>query len=452
MIDLTERQSKFYIKKTKDIDEILFGGAAGGGKSFALIADVYEYLKLPKSNALLFRRTFPELQESIINKCFEFYPEDAYNYNEGKKVMTFKNGSRLKFGYLEAEKDKFRYQGGEWSYIGFDELTHFSETQYLYLKSRNRNTKGYPNVIRCTSNPGGTYHEWVKKRFISPGEPNKIHEIVDVLKGKEYRTKILYIPSLLKDNPHIDEDEYTKNLLHLPDAEREALLNGNWDLVIGDVFTREHFRLLSYEEFQEHIKTPELDEIIEWELAQGKGDNSLINYMTVDVAVTNSKTSDSSAFTMGCIDSFNKKYVKKSKKHKLLSNELLEQTLKYAKDYEVQFIGVEDTAISKTFIENLEQAILDRGLPYIVIRLSPKGRNKEARIQQYILSSYNQYKLFFVDIVDEELISEAINFPNAIHNDALDSLAYFIEMGDTLLARAGGLSNRIEETYESEQW
>jgi len=444
MLELTETQTSFSIENTFEVDELLFGGAVGGGKSFSLVADVYEYLKLPKASALLFRRTFPELEESIISKCLEFYPQVAYKYNDSKKIMTFINGSRLKFGYLENEKDKFRYQGGEFGYIGFDELTHFSMSQYLYLKSRNRNTKGYPNVLRATSNPGGAYHQWVKERFIDIGEPNKVHELVETMNGKEYVTKILYIPSRLKDNPHLNEDEYTAKLVHLPDTEREALLNGNWDLSFGEVFTREHFKVIDQEYFENMTKVEVEDDFFDVE--DGYGDSELINYMTLDVAVTNSKSSDSSAFTMGCIDVNNNKYIKKSIKKKLLSDDLLEQTLKYARDYNVQFIGVEDSAISKTFIENLEKAIIDRNLPYIVIRLKPQGRNKEARIQQYILTAYNQNKLYFIGAVDEELISEAINFPNAIHDDGLDSLAYFIEMGNTVLERCGGLKNDL--SYE----
>lgn len=436
MIELSETQTRFMIENTQDIDEILFGGGAGGGKSFALIADAYEYCKLPKANALLFRRTFPELQESIINKCLEFYPSGCYKYNSSDKIMTFVNGSRLKFGYLENEDDKYRYQGGEWSYIGFDELTHFSLTQYLYLKSRNRNTKGYPNVMRGTSNPGGKHHDWVKKRFIDPAKPNEV--FID-----ELGTKRLYIPSLLKDNPNLNEEQYTKNLMHLPDIEREALLNGNWDLSFGEIFKREDFKIITSKQFED-MTNFEVDEY--WDLEDGYGETGLTNYMTVDVAVTDTKTSDSSAFTIGSIDPHNNKYVKKSKKVKLLSNDLLEQTLKLARDYEVQFIGVEDTAISKTFIENLENTILERILPYVVIRLSPKGRNKVARIQQYILSAKNQNRLYFIDKVDEELIVEAINFPNAIHDDGLDSLAYFIEMGDTLLVGSGTVASNFTPT------
>lgn len=431
MINLSDTQSRFMISNTHSVNEILFGGGAGGGKSFALIADVYEYCKLPKASALLFRRTFPELQESIINKCLEFYPTNAYKYNSSDKVMTFTNGSRLKFGYLENENDKYRYQGGEWGYIGFDELTHFSLTQYLYMKSRNRNTKGYPNVMRCTSNPGGKYHDWVKNRFIDVAAANEVYT-------DEHGTKRLFIPSLLKDNPHLDFEEYTKSLMHLPDVEREALLNGNWELSFGEVFKREDFKVISFEYF-EAMTNFEVDEY--WEYEDGGGETGLINYMTVDVAVTNSKTSDSSAFTIGCIDPNNNKYVKKTKNVKLLPNQLLEQTLKFARDYEIEFIGVEDTGISKTFIENLETAIDDRNLPYCIERLAVKGRNKEARIQQYILSAKNQNRLYFIDEVEEDLISEAINFPNAIHDDALDSLAYFIEMGINLLSRNGTKTN-----------
>ena len=360
--------------------------------------------------------------------------------------MTFTNKSRLKFGYLENENDKFRYQGGEWEYIGFDELTHFSKSQYIYLMSRNRNTKGYPNVMRGTSNPGGMYHDWVKERFIDKSKPNEIHEMINTLNGKDYVTKLMFIPSLLKDNPNLNYDEYVKNLMHLPDVEREALLNGNWDLAFGEVFKREHFRVISEDNFNERTK---IDESDYWDLDEGQGDTELINYMTVDVAVTTNKSSDSSAFTMGCIDCHNVKYVFKSKKKKLLSSDLLEQTLKYANIYDVTYIVVEDSSISKTFIENLEDAICARNLPYVVERIKPAGRNKIARIQQYILSSYNQSKLYFIEEVDEELVSEAINFPNAIHDDALDSLAYFIEFGNMTLARLGGPSNSINTISHS---
>ena len=368
MIELSKTQKSFMINKTYFINEILFGGGAGGGKSFALIADAYEYAKsFPKSNLLLLRRTFPELQESIINKALEFYPLGTYKYNSSDKVMTFANGSRLKFGYLENENDKFRYQGGEWSYIGFDELTHFSKTQYLYMMSRSRNTRSYPNVMRGTSNPGGKYHDWVKERFIDVADSNEVY--LD-----KHDTKRMFIPSLLKDNPNLNFEEYTKSLMHLPDTEREALLNGNWDLSFGEVFTRDHFKVIDTDYFKEMTEF-EVDEY--WELEEGAGDTDLIHYMSVDVAVTNTKTSDSSAFTMGCIDYNNNKYVQKSKKKKLLSNDLLEQTLKYARDFNVQYIGVEDSPISKTFIENLEAAILNRNLSYVVVKLKPAGRNKK---------------------------------------------------------------------------
>lgn len=439
MIALSKTQEKFMIANTHEVDEVLFGGGAGGGKSFALISDVYEYCKLPKANAILFRRTFPELQESIINKCLEFYPMKAYRYNSSDKILTFINGSRLKFGYLENENDKFRYQGGEWGYIGFDELTHFSKTQYLYLKSRNRNTKGYPNVMRGTSNPGGKYHDWVKERFVDVAKPNEVYT-------DELGTKRLYIPSLLKDNPNLNEEEYTRTLMHLPDIERQALLNGNWELSFGEIFKREDFKIISHEQFVA-MTTFEVDEY--WELEDGYGETDLINYMTLDVAVTDNKTSDSSAFTIGCIDPNNNKYVKKTRKVKLLANDLLELTLKLAIEYEVQFIGVEDTAVSKTFIENLETAIIERNLPFPVVRLKPNGRNKGARIQQHILTAKNQNRLYFIDKVEEDLISEAINFPNAIHDDGLDSLAYFIEMGNNLLARGGTVANDISIANKS---
>lgn len=419
----TPTQELFHKTKRKDsfADEVLFGGAVGGGKSMAIIADAFAYgILYPQCSILILRRTYPELQASIIDKCLEYYPEKSYKYNSSDKILQLSNGSKIKFGYLENDADMYRYQGAEYSAIYFDELTHFSEKAYMFLQSRLRNTKGYPNIIRASANPI-PFKQWVKERFIDGDK--------------------LYIKSTLADNPYLDTDEYTKRLQGLPDLEREALLHGNWDLSFGTIFKRKHFKVIPNETFYAMTKLENED--VDWYLDQGENPSDIITYMSIDVAVTDTKTSDSSAFTVGVIDQNNDKYVIAQIKGKWLSDELLNRILKTSRDYNVQYIGIEDSAVSKTFIENLENAIINRNLPYVLIRLKPQGRNKIARIQQYILSSTNANKLYFVDKVSDEFIMEAINFPEGDHDDQLDSLAYFIEMGNNLLQQNGGQQSEL---------
>lgn len=212
----------------------------------------------------------------------------------------------------------------------------------------------------------------------------------------------------------------------------------------GLVFKRDSFKVISQDTY--NAMTTFNSNEIDFYLDEGENPSETITYMSVDVAVTGTKTSDASAITIGTIDQNNDKYVLTQINGRWLSDELLNRVLKYARDYNVQFIGIEDSAVSKTFIENVQNAINLRNLPYCLERLKPQGRNKIARIQQYILSSINANKLYFVDKVSEDFIIEAINFPEGAHDDQLDSLAYFIEMGNNLLQQMGGQQSSV--SYE----
>ncbi len=224
-IEVTEKQAAFI--KT-DADEVFFGGAAGGGKSCAQVIDALFFAySHAGSRQLVLRRTFPELERSIVPLCRRFYPKEAGKYISSKHVWRFKNGSLIELGYLEAEEDVTRYQSAEYDVIRFDELTHFTESQYLYMLSRLRGANGFPKQMKSTGNPGGVGHAFVKKRFID--DPDA------VVNGRRFQ----FIPSFVRDNRFLTEADpgYEKRLSELPEKERRRLLEGDWNFFDGAYFS-----------------------------------------------------------------------------------------------------------------------------------------------------------------------------------------------------------------------
>ena len=232
-ISITKKQEKF-IKS--DAFETLFGGAAGGGKSYGQLIDALLYaLKYPKSKQIIFRSTFADLEKSLIRVSLDLYPLSIADYNSSKHTWKFNNGSIIDFGYIQYEKDVYQYQSAEYDVIRFDELTHFTEFMYTYMISRCRGANTYPKRIKSSTNPGGVGHAWVKERFIDIGEPNVIHNCK--LETGEEVTRI-FIPSLVTDNKFMLEydPDYIKRLDALPEKERKALKYGDWDIYDGMFF------------------------------------------------------------------------------------------------------------------------------------------------------------------------------------------------------------------------
>jgi len=210
--------------------EVLYGGAAGGGKSAALLAAALMFVEYPKYKALLLRRTYSQLNlpGALMDLAAEWLDDTAAKWNGQEKQWVFPSGATLNFGYLDTEKDKFRYQGAEFHFVGVDELTQFNESQYLYLFSRIRRPKdvSVPLRFRSASNPGGIGHEWVKGRFLSCVGNDR-----------------LFIPARLYDNPHLDQESYAKNLQELDPVTRRQLQDGDWDVITeGNYFKRVNFK------------------------------------------------------------------------------------------------------------------------------------------------------------------------------------------------------------------
>lgn len=161
----------------------------------------------------------------------ELYPKEIASYNDSKHIWKFKNGSIIDFGYCQQEADVYQYQSAEYDTIRFDELTHFTEYMYLYLFSRLRGANTFPKQIKSSTNPGGVGHVWVKERFIDPAPP-----LTEIKSSEGTR---IFIPAKVQENKFLMESDpgYIRTLDNLPENERKALRDGEWNLFEGRFFT-----------------------------------------------------------------------------------------------------------------------------------------------------------------------------------------------------------------------
>jgi predicted phage terminase large subunit-like protein len=262
---------------TVNATEVMYGGAAGGGKSDALLMAALQYVDVPGYSALLLRRTWPDLSlpGAIMDRAREWLQDTDAQPREGGRTWAFPSGARLTFGYLQHDKDKYRYQSAEFQFIGFDELTQFAEPTYEYMFSRIRRPSlmclrcrqpvrrqgliwmhaergsdckkimpdpkvleqygpakdgttlfTVPLRMRSSTNPGGIGHVWVRDRFIDP---------------ETKKPEAVFIPALLDDNPSLDRAEYRKSLEHLAPVDRERLLAGDWDVMEEGAYFQRHW-------------------------------------------------------------------------------------------------------------------------------------------------------------------------------------------------------------------
>ncbi|MBR4457593.1 MAG: terminase family protein [Clostridia bacterium] len=237
-----ERQRIFL---SRPEDEALYGGAAGGGKSDALLMDAVRQVNVPNYKAILMRKTYPQLSELIERSRWLYaraFPKARYNGSE--HVWRFPSGAQVKFGSINHPQDRINYQGHQYDFIGFDEATHFTQDEIEFLRSRNRPSgPGTRVYMRYATNPGGIGHVYLKRRFVDPAPPGTtIRETVRALmpngKEKSWQLTRIFIPSTVWDNQALlkNNPKYVADLASLPEQQRKQLLEGSWDYYQGQVF------------------------------------------------------------------------------------------------------------------------------------------------------------------------------------------------------------------------
>lgn len=250
------KQSAFLLLNVRDA---LYGGAAAGGKTDALLMSALQYVDIPGYSALLLRRTYPQLNQpkSILDRAHQWLRRSDARWRAEHSRYEFPSGACLVFGYLQYEADKYQYDSAEYQFIGFDELTQFMKSQFTFMFGRLRRLKGVdiPVRMRAATNPGGVGHVWVKDRYITNPDPSRR----------------IFIPAKLSDNPHVDQEEYREMLRELDPVTRKQREDGDWDVsAAGHVFMREWF---TNENF---LDQPPEDcfRVRYWDLAasSGKGD------------------------------------------------------------------------------------------------------------------------------------------------------------------------------------
>ncbi len=404
MIEPTSKQTAFLLVPHK---EVLFGGAAGGGKSAGILAAASQYLDVPGYAALVLRQTYRDLAlpGALMDMAQEWWKSTDARWIASDYTWEFPSGATLTFGYLERETDKYRYQGTAYQFIGFDELTQFeTESRYLYLFSRLRRLKGFevPLRVRSTSNPGGIGHEWVKRRFIT-------HPTADRL----------FIPSQLEDNPYLDQAEYEMALSNLDPVTRAQLRSGNWEIdPRGGMFKRHWFKFIS--EMPSNIDI----RVRYWDLAASAEEEFKNPDWTVGTRMN--LTTDGTWI----IDDVIRKRVTPQK-----AEELVRETAQ-SDGYETPiFMEQEPGASGKTVISHYRRNIL------LGFQFHPdkdyRTTKKEIRAKPFSAACEEGHVQLKEAVWNTPWLDEHVIFPEGTHDDQVDSSVGAFEMINKIVRSKG---------------
>lgn len=435
--------------------EVLYGGAARGGKSISMLAAALQYVDVPNYRAVIIRKTYSDLSrgDGMIPLSKEWlmpHIGKGVKWNDQLKQWEFANGSKLLFGYIDTENDIYQFQGQSYQFIGFDELTQHREENYRYLFSRLVRTEeqkkaGIPLRMRSTTNPGGIYGAWVHDRFIN--RKNKValrNEIIDQLsieldlpadKIPEIEIQLRmprFIPSKVYDNPYIDQRSYLANLAKLDPVTRAQLRDGDWDIrAPGNMFQRGWFELVSTAQVPINLRCGRY-----W-----------------DLAATIKKKSD---FTATC----KMGYDKANKIFYILDMELIKgaphEVESKFRSYMQQdgphcmiFMEQEPGSGGINTIDNYKRKVVTPGFMFFGDRVTgtkeERARPLSAAVGNGLVKivRYPNYKVWYDDVMNQ-----LESFPEGDHDDAVDSMSSCFNSLAKKMATAATYIGKIDDNMD----
>ena len=390
----TDKQTVCLIQ---DAPEVLYGGAAGGGKSIVLLMAALQYVEDPDYSAIIFRRTYPELTKPgcLIEVAKDWLMNTDATWNEQQKTWRFPSGAVLTFSHMEHEINKYDHKGAEYHFIGFDELTQFTETQYTYISSRRRKKAASPLPLRqwCTSNPDGEGHTWVKQYFIEDSPQ------------KQYGQR-KFISAKLTDNPYLDRESYIETLSNLDPVTRRQLLDGDWDVFTTYMFKPQWLRGSPEYPTRRAIMPYEVPlltrKVRVWDYG-GLNDPLSSCLMGVDY--------DMFFYTLNVTNTLGSAYEK----------EQLIQNIAKQDGYNVPiFFEQEPGAMSPDFIEGFARKTL---AGYIVEAIKPVEKKHVRAAPVANACERGTIKMVRADW-NTMFLDQLAQFPNGAHDDMIDCFAY----------------------------
>lgn len=412
-----------------DTKEVFYGGAGGGGKSQALWYGALQFVDVPGYSALLLRRTYADLAKAgaLMDRSKMYLANTGAKWNERDKRWTFPSGATITFGYLQNENDKYQYASSEFQFIGFDELTHFTETQYRFLFTRLRRNLTLSNVplrMRSASNPGHVGHAWVKKRFIEP---------------KTRELNAVFVPASMHDNPSLDITEYRDSLSNVDPLTRKQIEDGNWDAVPGGRFKREWFQWY-------RLLPNDPDFVVTGDYRAGDGERFRWRerpiFQTCDPSASASQAADFFVLSTWLLTPKANLLWWDCERGKYEIPEQVQLCQRSYRRHRPQFVGVEEVLNQRALAQLLRRSTD----PAMVVRsLSPMGQDKLARAAGGInlVASGRVYlpeanRAFPLDDVIGECERFTGDDEKDSHDDIVDTLSYAAELLPMLSPSACG--------------
>jgi len=393
----------------------MYGGAAGGGKSVALLMAALQYVDRPDYHALILRRTFQQLSKPgalmDLSKQWLFNTDAHWSGQEHR--WLFPSGATLEFGHCEHEDSVYNYQGPAYQYVAYDELTQFSEKQYRYLFSRLRRTadSGIPIRMRAASNPGGIGHDWVKQRFLIEG----------TAAGR------VFLPAKLDDNPSLDRAEYVASLAELDPITRAQLLAGDWDAYEGGRFRKEWFRSFTWRPDAAHHGVY----LLRGGDSAGVPEASCWRFCTVDPACTEKETSDYTVIITFAVAPSRDLLVLDVVRKRLAIDRIAPEVTDVCRRWSPRWVGIESSGFQTAIFDALKK---QPGIP-AVKALFPEGKGKLVRATPAIIRcEAGQVYLPESAPWKEDFVAELTQFTGDdkqdAHDDQVDALAYAVQQLD----------------------